>query len=164
VTNRQTQTTPGRALWVMAKLILGLAAFGAMIWRVVVADGPADAGQAALLALLAKVFLDSGVADVLALGRAEQERALAAAENTGVWKNAEGGNSFTVRYEPRRDAFWVSGWISQFYELTVETEVASHTALRTTIEEAEREGMVPEDDEATRSIRARLMVANWDQA
>lgn len=161
MTNRQAQTTPGRALWTLAKLVGGLAVFGATIWVVVVADGPADAGRAALFALLSKVLLDSGVADVLALGRAQQAEAAKAAGNTGVWKAHEAG-TFTVRYEPDGGTWHVQGWVGPFTEYPSEIQWHDAGTLRHMIEEAEAEGMIPEDDPATRGIRARLMVAGWD--
>lgn len=161
MTNRQNNPTPGRALWTLAKLVTGLVAFGVMIWAVVTATGPADAGQAALLALVAKVLMDSGMADVLALGRAQQAQVAKALENTGVWKAHEAG-TFTVRYEPDGGTWHVQGWTGPFTEYRHEVQWHDPDTLRAMIEEAEAEGMIPDDEVGTRSIRARLMVKGWD--
>ena len=164
MTNRQSKSNPMPpkvAFAVLGKLLAGLASLAVLVYLIITADDAVQRAAIVAWAWIAKSFLDSFVSDVLRIGRAEQARALKEADNTGVWKAHEAG-TFTVRYDPAADAFWIQGWVSSFQELTEETEVASTTALRTTIEEAEREGMVPEDDPATRAIRARLMVRDWD--
>lgn len=161
MTNRQAQTTPGQALQTLAALILGLVALGVMVYVIATADDPWHAAAAVVWAYSGKKLLDAGVGRVLALGRIEQAKALKAAENTGVWKAHEAG-TFTVRYEPEDETWHVQGWAGPFTEYRTEVPWADPATLRTMIEEAEAEGMVPEDDPATRGIRARLMVAGWD--
>jgi hypothetical protein len=165
VTNRQTQTTSGQAghaLFTLALLIGGLGALGVCVWFIVTTDGPWDAVGALTWAWIGKGMVDSGVRRVLVLGRIEQAKAAKAAENTGVWKAHEAG-SFTVRYEPDAGTWHVSGWTGPFTEYRTEVEWADPDTLRAMVEEAEREGMVPEDNPATRGIRARLMVKGWDE-
>lgn len=164
MTNRQAQSIPiepGRAFKMLGKLVGGLAAFGALVYTIVTADGSWSAATAVAWAYVAKSLLDSGVRDVLAQGRAEQAEAARQAENTGVWKAAEAG-SFTVRFEPLTGVYWLCGWVEPDHELTSEVAYASAAGVCSIIEAAEAEGMIPNDDEATRSIRARLMVKGWD--
>jgi hypothetical protein len=161
LTNQQAQATPGLALRTLSALILGLVALGVMVYVIATADDSWHAAAAVVWAYSGKRLLDYGVGQVLALGRIEQAKAAKAAENTGVWKAHEAG-TFTVRYEPDGGTWHVQGWTGPFTEYRHEVEWADPRTLRTMIEEAEAEGMVPEDDPATRGIRARLMVAGWD--
>lgn len=161
MTNRQNNPTPGQALGTLALLVGGLVALGVMVWFIATADGTWDAVGAVVWAYTGKKLVDAGVARVLALGRQQQAEVARAVENTGVWKAHEAG-TLTVRYEPDAGTYHVSGWAGPFTEYEHEIEWADPATLRTVIEEAEAEGMIPEDDEATRSIRARLMVKGWD--
>lgn len=161
MTNRQTNTTPGHALLTLGALLGGLAALGVSVWFIVTTDGPWDAVGALTWAWIGKSMVDAGVRRVLVLGRELQAQAAKAAENTGVWKAHEAG-SFTVRYEPDAGTWWVQGWTGPFTEYPHEVQWFDPGTLRTLIEESEAEGMIPEDDPATRGIRARLMVAGWD--
>jgi hypothetical protein len=161
VTNRQTNPTPGQALGTLALLLGGLVALGVCVWFIWTTDGPWDAVGALAWAWIGKSMVDAGVARVLRLGRIEQAKALEQELNTGVWKAHEAG-TFTVRYDPREGTWHVQGWTGPFTEYRSEVTWADPLTLRHMIEEAEAEGMVPEDDEPTRAIRARLMVKRWD--
>lgn len=161
MTNRQSNITPGDAFRTLGALLGGLGALGVMVYLIATADGSLDAAMAVVWAYIGKSLVDSGTRRVLALGRAEQARAAKQAENTGVWKAAEAG-SFTVRYEPETGVYWLSGWIEPNHELTSEVAYASAAGVCSIVEAAEAEGMIPEDDPATRGIRARLMVKGWD--
>lgn len=161
MTNRQSNITPRRAFLALGLLLGGLGALGVTIWFVWTADSSWDALGSIVWASITKSLMDSGVRLVLALGRAEQERAAKEAENTGVWKAAEAG-TFTVRFEPATGVYWLSGWIEPDHELTSEVAYASAAGVCSIVEAAEADGMVPEDDEATRAIRARLQVKGWD--
>lgn len=161
MTDRQNNPTPGHALGTLACLVGGLVALGVSVWFIVTTDGPWDAVGALTWAWLGKTLVDSGVRRVLVLGRKLQAEVAHKAENTGVWKAHEAG-SFTVRYEPDEGTWWVQGWTGPFTEYPHEVQWFDPGTLRRMIEEAEAEGMAPEDDPATRGIRARLMVAGWD--
>jgi hypothetical protein len=164
MTNRQAKGNPiepRRAFQMLGKLLGGLAAFGVLAYIIATADSSLDAAMAVVWAYVAKSLMDSGVRDVLAQGRAEQAEAARQAENTGVWKAAEAG-SFTVRFEPLTGVYWLSGWVEPDHELTSEVAYASAAGVCSIVEAAEAEGMIPEDDEATRAIRARLMVKGWE--
>jgi hypothetical protein len=161
VTNRQSNITPADAFRTLGCLLGGLAALAVCVWYVWGADSSWDAVGAIVWAYLGKSLVDSGVRRVLVLGRQEQERAQRQADNTGVWRAAEAG-TFTVRFEPETGVYWLSGWIEPNHELTSEVAYASAAGVASIVEEAEREGMVPEDNEATRAIRARLQVQGWD--
>lgn len=161
MTNRQTQTTPGQALLTLAALLGGLGALGVAVWFIVTTDGPWDALGAIAWVFIAKSLMDTGVSRVLALGKAVQAEAQRQADNTGVWRAHEAG-TMTVRFEPLTGVYWLSGWIDRDHELTAEVAYASAAGVCSIVEEAEAEGMVPDDDEATRAVRARLQVKGWD--
>lgn len=170
MTNRQSKTnpiSPRTAFLVLGQLLGGLAALGVSVWFIVTVDGSWDAVCAVAWAYIGKSLVDGGVRNVLLIGRADQARAAQAraaqeADNTGVWK-AEGAGSFTVRFDEARSSYWVCGWISEHYSVPFEIEWTDVPALVETIQQAEEEGMVPEDDQATRGIRARLNVKGWDE-
>jgi hypothetical protein len=162
VTNRQSNITPGDAFRTLGALLGGLVALGVTIWYVWTADGSWDAVGAITWAYIGKSLMDAGVRRVLALGRAQQAEVQRQADNTGVWKIQEGG-SFTVRFEPETGVYWLSGWIEPDHELTSEVAYASAAGVASIVEAAEADGMIPEDDEATRAIRARLQVPGWDR-
>lgn len=161
MTNRQNQPTPGYALGTLAAFVAGLAALGGLVWYLASLDSPWTAALAVVWAYVAKKLLDYGVGRVLALGRIEQAKAMEQALNTGVWKAHEAG-TFTVRFDPREGTWWVQGWTGPFTEFRTETQWHDPATLRAMIEESEADGMVPENDEPTRAIRARLMVKGWD--
>lgn len=157
MTNRQPQTTPGQALGTLAAFVLGLVAFGGLVWYVATLDKPWTASLAVVWAYLAKKVLDYGVGRVLALGRAEQAKALEQELNTGVWKAHEAG-TFTIRHDPRAGTWHVQGWTGPFTEYRTEVPWADPATLWRMVEEAEAEGMVPGDDDATRRVRTLLMI------
>jgi hypothetical protein len=163
VTNRQSNITPADAFRTLGALLGGLAALGVTVWYVWRADSSWDAVGAIVWAYIGKSLMDAGVRRVLALGRAQQAEIQRQVDNTGVWKVQEGG-SFTVRFEPETGVYWLSGWIEPDHELTSEVAYASAAGVAAIVEAAEKDGMVPEDDEATRAIRARLQVPGWDHA
>lgn len=161
MTNRQSNITPGDAFRTLGALLGGLGALGVAVWFIWTADGSWDALGAVVWVSIAKSLTDAGVRRVLALGREQQARAAKEAENTGVWKAAEAG-TFTVRFEPETGVYWLSGWIEPDHELTSEVAYATAAGVCSIVEAAEADGMIPEDDPATRGIRARLMVKGWD--
>jgi hypothetical protein len=161
VTNRQSNITPADAFRTLGALLGGLAALGVTVWYVWRADSSWDAVGAIVWAYIGKSLMDAGVRRVLALGRAQQAEIQRQVDNTGVWKVQEGG-TFTVRFEPETGVYWLSGWIEPDHELTSEVAYASAAGVAAIVEAAEKDGMVPEDDEATRAIRARLQVPGWD--
>jgi hypothetical protein len=163
VTNRQSNITPGDAFRTLGALLGGLVALGVAVWFIWTADGSWDALGAVVWVFIAKSLMDAGVRRVLALGREQQAQAERDAANTGVWKAAEAG-TFTVRFDPLTGVYWLSGWIEPDHELTSEVAYATAAGVASIVEAAEADGMVPEDDEATRSIRARLQVKGWDQS
>jgi hypothetical protein len=142
-------------------LLGGLGALGVMVWFIATADGAWDAAGAVVWAYIGKNMVDAGVGRVLVLGRQLQADTAKAVENTGVWKAHEAG-TLTVRYEPDGGTWHVQGWAGPFTEYPHEVEWTDVDALRRMIEEAEAEGMTPDDEPGTRAVRARLMVSGWD--
>jgi hypothetical protein len=83
---------------------------------------------------------------------------------TGTWGDLPGqpGTVLTVRWDPEGWTYWVSGWVSDNWQITGERRWDDVESLTTLIEEAERDGLLPADDAATRMVRARLGVPRWN--
>lgn len=95
----------------------------------------------------------------IARGRARFE-AEQARRNTGTWTGPDGSVT-AVRFSPREYLFYVTGKLSENWEIA-DREWSDFDTLAQHLTDLEKVGHVPADDEGTRSIRARLMLPGWD--
>jgi hypothetical protein len=170
--DQRTQQGPS-----VARIVIGgLAAIG-VVWAVLwIASGP-EFDSRHLGGLVLGMVLFAGLASSVAAmvlerhaaierqrrrmyaERAAQEEELARrAAATGTWRAVIGGQSLTVRYDEAAAAWWVQGWLGQFWSLGAETEWTWSTdSLRSTIRELEETGeIVPLAGQGTAAVRARL--------
>lgn len=83
----------------------------------------------------------------------------------GRWRNPETGEvQLTVRYLPKTGQYLALGWIAAGWEAVNEFPFVSAAVAFVALVEAERDGLVPDEDEGTRLIRARLRMPGWDEA
>jgi hypothetical protein len=85
---------------------------------------------------------------------AEREQVL----NTGTWQHPDHPAMQTkIRYQRESGTYFLSGWVSDFWTVTGETERVDTEGLATLVRDLEtEEGLVPADDEGTRAVKARL--------
>jgi len=80
---------------------------------------------------------------------------------TGRWSVPE-GEWFSVRWEPATGRYYVNGWIRSSDPLLIERVWDDVDELARLIEEAEDDGMVPQDSAACEVIRCNLDIPGWD--
>jgi hypothetical protein len=81
------------------------------------------------------------------------------ASETGVWRGELDEVAFAIRWDGLAGHYWVDGKLA---DLIVDWEPwLDSLTLASYVIEAERGGFVPEDTEATRSIRARLALPTY---
>ncbi len=81
------------------------------------------------------------------------------AAHTGTWSagpNGPAGTRTTVRWDTRDGLFYVSGWISEYYQIVGEKPWYEVDTLRSMIGELEVDGLEPAEDPGTARVRALL--------
>jgi hypothetical protein len=179
MTKRQIDHTPAEPSWLS---IIGwalLASIGIAIatyfWW-----GRDTAGGTALL-LISGGALGRAVAGVVDRGTVQMNRAVLGAQRyralqgaaervvdgyvkrhgddeTGTWAQLpnQPGAVLTVRWAAAEEVYYVSGWISDNWQITGERRWPDQATLRNVVREAEIDGLQPADDAGTRAIRARM--------
>lgn len=155
--------------WLLARTVLDAAFVGSLIWALAGADWSEGLSSWATVIVLPLVLLSYMIIkDNVKLWRAraalsEAISAYAAevASNTGVWRDDLGEVVLTVRWDGVDGHYWVK-------ERPIDQGAQGDpwmdsVSLARHIEAAETNGLVPDDNEATRAIRARLMVPGWDR-
>lgn len=160
------QRTP---LWSM---ILGSAVdavfAGTLVWLVISGDysegwGSQDVVISLILVLLAVILANQNATKWRLWSQHPEGVTLTEndlASNTGVWRTNLDEVAFSVRWDGMAGHYWVDGSLNG---MTVDWEPwMDSVTLAEIIEREETAGRRPEDSEATRAIRARLMVAGWN--
>jgi hypothetical protein len=158
---------------VLTMYALALAALGATVWT---ATGETFDGRhlvGFLLGLLCAgvLFVQAGarIGGRVNWAREQRRREREAQDervrHTGTWLNPETREvMLRVRYEPQTGRYLALGWIAAGWEAVGEFPFASARYAFVALVEAERDGMIPANDDATRMVRARLCLPGWDVA
>lgn len=164
MTDRRIKSNPEvpHLYTIIRPAVLGATAVAVYVW--LYWGGPTTKESIGAMAWLwfGIYFLGEAITRTVKRGQIKVKALERMAAHTGVWKH-EGAGTFTVRWDPDARRYFVQGWISEFYSIAHESEWPDLDVLAAMIETAEADGAVPEDDEATRSVRARLEVKGWDQ-
>jgi hypothetical protein len=153
-------TTILETAWVVAIVSL--------IWEGDYSDG--WFGRDALVALVLLVPILHAVGSVRAVWKARsaypgalQAYAVALASDTGVWRDELDRVVLAVRWDGEAGHYWIKGTFDR-EELTEEEPWVDSLTLGEMVQREERTtGIRPEDTEATRAIRGRLMIPSWDR-
>ena len=145
-----------------------VAAIVSLIWSGDYSDG--WFGREALLALVLLVPILHAVGSVRTVWKARSDypgavQAYAAnlASDTGVWRDELDRVVLTVRWDGAEGHYWIKGTFDR-EELTEEEPWVDSVSLGEMVQREERtNNLRPEDTEATRAIRGRLMIPGWSQ-
>jgi hypothetical protein len=139
-----------------------------LIWGGDYSDG--WTGHDAVVALVLLVPILHAVGSVRTVWKARsgysssvQAYATALAGDTGVWRDELDRVRLTVRWDGEAGHYWIKGTFDR-EELTEEEPWVDSLTLGEMVQREERTNTLrPEDTEATRAIRGRLMIPSWDR-
>jgi hypothetical protein len=158
----------GRALWVTTVETFWAAGIVSLILTGDYSDG--WLGWEALAALFLLVPLLNALTTVIGVWKSRNDypgavQAYAAnlASDTGVWRDELDRVVLTVRWDGAEGHYWIKGTFDR-EELTEEEPWVDSLTLGEMVQREERtNNLRPEDTEATRAIRGRLMIPGWSQ-
>lgn len=159
----ENEHNPRHPLWHMvAGTVVDLVFIASLVSVLAMGDYSEGVGSHSALVVLPFVVLTMLLISAQYRGWlawAEWPEAIAArqsdlASNTGVWRDELDAVAFKVQWDGVADHYWVDGVFARMV-LDWEPWLDSLT-LADHVTEAESKGFVPEDTEATRSLRARL--------
>jgi len=156
VMNGRDQDTPSvprilaTAVWASVVVSATLWVFwGITTWR--------ETAGTALGLLASATLLRRASSMVVARGEARLSRVLARAADTGTWLSRwDPAVSLSVRWDYLECAFYLSGWISDNWQIEGELRWSGEEALCRLIREVEMDGLKPTDTSGTRAVKDRL--------